>query len=149
MGTMTLTNMEDEIRYNLGSRTDLDSRLVTFVNWAQEEIARQHAFRELEDEDTSQSTSDGGTTLNHPTGIKDLISIKVYDGTLSRKLIYVPGRKFDGLVPKPDEYSEGRPTHYYSWGDKFYLWRIPDAVYSTAIKYIAWPTAFWVSFSHR
>lgn len=141
MGTMTLTQLENEIRYNLGSRTDLDSRLVTFLNWAQEEIARQHTFRDMENLDTSQSTVADQDYINHPTSIKDLISIRLLDATRSRKLVYVPERRFDHLVPKPDEYSTGRPSHYFSWGTKFYLWRIPDAAYSVKIRYVKWPTA--------
>jgi hypothetical protein len=141
MGTMTLTQLEDEIRYNLGNRTDLDSRLVTFLNWAQEEIARQYSFRELQDTDTTKPTIDSQDYIVQPTGIKDLLSIRVMDGTSSRKLIYVPERTFDALISKPDEYSEGLPSHYYEWGGNFYLWRIPDKEYLTRIKCIKWPAA--------
>jgi len=140
MGTLTLTQMENEIRYNLGGRTDLDSRLVTFLNWAQTEIARQYTFRELQQTDTTKTTVDGQDYIAAPTGIKDLFSIRLLDGTSSRKLIYVPDRTFDALVPKPDEYTEGRPSHFYVWGGNFYLWRIPDDAYSTRIRYSSWPT---------
>jgi hypothetical protein len=145
MGTLTGTQMESEIRNNLGGRTDLNSRLYIFLNWAQTEISRQHVFRELEDIDTTQSTADGQDYIDHPTGIRDLYSIRVFDTTSSRKLIYVPERTFDGIVAKPDEYSEALPSHYHSWGTKFYLWRIPDAIYSVRIRYTKWPTDFTAS----
>jgi hypothetical protein len=138
---MTLTQLEDEIRYNLGSRPDLDSRLVTFLNWAQTEIARQYTFRELQNLDTTTPTTGSVDYIAAPSSIKDLFSIRVLDGTGSRKLIYVPDRRFDALVAKPDEYAEGRPSHYYTWGANYYLWRIPDAIYQTRIRYSKWPTA--------
>lgn len=145
MGTMTLTQLENEVRFNLGGRTDLDSRLVTFLNWAQEEIARQYTFRELHNTETGTSTVDGTQTVSMPSDLKDLYSIRLLDGTSSRKLIYVPERTFDFLVPKPDEYTEGRSTHYYIWGSSIYLWRIPDAAYSLNIKFTKWPTALSAS----
>lgn len=141
MGTMTLTQLENEIRYNLGGRTDLDSRLVTFINWSQDEIARAHRFRDLTEVDTSKSTSDGGDSLALPTGTRNLLAILLIDGTSSRKLIWVPTRKFFQRIPKADEYSETRPTHYTLVGTTVYFWRVPDAVYSLRIYREKWPTA--------
>jgi hypothetical protein len=138
---MTLTQLENEVRYNLGSRDDLDSRLVTFLNWAQTEIGRQYTFRELQNTDTTTPTVASQDYIAAPDSLKDLFSIRILDATSSRKLIYVPDRTFDALIAKPDEYTEGRPSHYYTWGANLYLWRIPDEIYSTKIRYSKWPTA--------
>jgi hypothetical protein len=128
--------METEIQNNLGGRADLSSRLYIFLNWAQEEIARQVRLRELQDIDTGQDTVASQAYISHPSNVRDLISIRVLDGTKSRKLIWLPRRKFDGMIAKPDEYTEGLPSHYTSWGIKFYLWKIPDAIYQTEIQYL-------------
>lgn len=142
MGTLTGAQMESEIKQNLGGRSDLDSRLYIFLNWAQEEIARQVRLRELQDIDTTHDTVADSPYILHPDNMRDLISIRLLDGTRSRKLIWLPRRKFDKKIAKPDEYTTGRSTHYTSWGTKFYLWRVPDAIYQTEIQYIKWPTAF-------
>ncbi len=142
MGTLTGAQMETEVKNNLGGRSDLDSRLYIFLNWAQEEIARQVRLRELQQIDTGQDCVASQAYISHPTNMRDLISIRVLDGTNSRKLIWIPRRKFDKKISKPDEYTEGTPTHYTSWGTNFYLWRIPDEAFATEIQYIQWPTAF-------
>jgi len=142
MGTLTGAQMESEIKANLGNRDDLDSRLYRFLNWAQEYIARQWNFRELQEIDTTCDTVASQAYISQPTGIKNLISIRVLDGTSSRKLVYIPRREFDKWIAKPDEYTEGTPSHYTSWGSRFYLWRIPDAIYQTEIQYEKWPTEF-------
>jgi len=141
MGAMTESQMEAEIRANLGDRTDLDSRLVTFINWAQEEIARQHTFRELQEINTSITTTADLVKNSLPTGTRNLISIRLLDGTSSRKVIYVPSGLFDKNFPSPAEYATSRPTHYTLYGDVIYWWRVPNDAYSVELKRELWPTA--------
>lgn len=142
MGTLKLSQLEDEIRSNLGSRTDLDNRLVTFINWAQEQIARpRQGIRELKDLDSSVSTTADQETVTLPSGTRSVFSIRLMDGTSSRKLTFVPERKYDQWVASPTSYATAASSHYSPWGNTLYLWRVPDAAYTLKIRREIWPTA--------
>ena len=140
MGTLTLSDMKDEIRSNLGNRTDLDSRLVRFVYFAQDMICRQFEFPELE-EKTTDTISQGDTTYTLTSRPRSIRSVRLIDGTLSRKLEYINIGDWDKLLPKPDEWTEERPTHYTYWQNKLEFWRIPDNTYTIFIRWSKWPTA--------
>lgn len=140
MGTMTLTSLENEVRANLGNRTDLDSRLVNFINFAQDMMCRQHDFQELQTRTDDTTTADTATyTLSSRP--RSIYSVRIQDGTNSRKLSYVDIREWDRLIPKPDEYSSSRPVHYTMWQNKIEFWRVPDDSYDLIIRWSKWPTA--------
>jgi hypothetical protein len=141
MGTMTLTQLENEIRYNLGGRTDLDSRLVTFINWSQAAIAGQGRFRELSVYTYGTYTVADQDYITVPSGTRNLLAAVLHDGTNSRKLKYLPLRKFYKLIPKPDEYTTDRPTHYTTLGSTLKLYRVPDDAYEIYFYREKWPTA--------
>src|SRR3990167_8565002 len=48
MGTLTFTELQDEVRSALGGRTDLNARLPRALNIAQQRLARIHDFDEME-----------------------------------------------------------------------------------------------------
>jgi len=139
MGTLALSDLKSEVRENLGGRTDLDSRLVRFINFAQDMICRQFEFPELEQK-TTDTVSKGDETYSLSSRPRSIRSVRLLDGTLSRKLEYIPVRSWDMLIPKPDEWTQERPTHYTYYQNKLELWRIPNDTYTIVIRWSKWPT---------
>ena len=140
VGTLTLSELEDEIRSNLGGRTDLDSRLSRFINFAQDMICRQYEFPELEQK-TTDTVAEGDEVYVLSSRPRSIRSVRILDGTLSRKLEYIPIRTWDTLIPKPDEWTQERPTHYTYYQNKIELWRIPNDSYTIVIRWSKWPAA--------
>ena len=132
------------------SGATLQTRVRTYLNWAQKRIARSYNFHELNTLNTTAVTVDG--TLRYPlttgtsnlglTGIKDINSIRLIDDANSRKLVRWSYRKFDQYYPQPTNYATARPRLYARWGDFIELFRIPNDEYSLYIRYSKWPTDF-------
>ena len=145
MGTLTNTELQDEIRYNLGNRTDLDTRLQRFLNLAQIRVARLHDFDELKALMTNTTNYVDDSTdkfLVVPTRLRKVFSLRLIDGSNSRKLDMVTPRMWDRVIPKPDYYSRGRPSKFVRWGDNLEFWRVPDAEYDLELRCTLWPTPF-------
>lgn len=144
MGVLTVAEMENEIRGNLGGRTDLDSRLHKFLNFAQDQLARFHQFDELETVvETNFIVGNGRLAL--PSKPLDIRSFRLMDGSQSRKLVYYTPRQFDKVLPDPDWHTTGRPSIYTSYGHVVEVWRVPDNTYQCKLRYKAYPTAFTAS----
>ena len=141
MGTLTLTELEAEIRANLGNRTDLDSRLPRILSLAQEVIMRAHPFSEMNSEETLTTVADT-KTVNLPTNPREVYSVRLIDNSNSRKLRYIPLRQWDRRAPYPEHYTTGRPSLYTLYNDKIELWRIPDAAYTIYCRCNLMPTEF-------
>ena len=141
MGVLTGTQLENEVRANLGNRTDLDGRLYRFLNFAQDQLARYHQFDELEEvkEDTFTSSVGSVSLPSKPLAIR---SFRLIDGSNSRKLVYYSPRQFDLQLPKPDWYSTGRPSIYTKYSKTLEVWRVPDDSYTYKLRYKKYPTAF-------
>jgi len=103
-------------------------------------VSRRHDFREMYNINTTTPTVDGTKNYNFPTNYKVIISIRVIDGTNSKKLTMLLPNRFDQLFPYPEDDSEGRPDYYIPLGNTYDLYRIPDAAYDTEIRNIQWPT---------
>lgn len=146
MGTLTNTEMQDEIRSSLGNRTDLDARLERFLNLAQMRIARKHKWEELKNLLTTAtgftSTPADDKFLVIPTGTRTIYSIVLIDGENSRKLIGYTEKEFEKTIPYPERYDTDRPSIFTRWGSSVEFWRVPDAVYVLEIRRSVWPTVF-------
>jgi len=82
MGTLTFTELQDEVRSALGGRTDLNARLPRALNIAQQRLARIHDFDEME---TLTTTTFGfaGTTADRFLALpskREVFSIILLDG---------------------------------------------------------------------
>jgi len=141
MGTLKRSELEEEIRKNLGGRTDLNDRLVRFLNIAQDRITAAHDFRELRKLSTTTTTADD-KYIGLPSAPRQIYSLRLIDGTLSRKLTLVPARDWDRVIPYPEALSTGRPTKYTIWQSTIELYRIPDDTYTLELRWLASPTAF-------
>jgi len=147
MGTLTKSELISEISAFFGDRSDIiDSRIIRWLNLAQMRIGRLRDWQELE----VLSNAASGTTADDkfvvaPTNIRKIYSLRLIDGTHSRKLIRKPLRHFDTTIPYPERYATGRPEFYIYWGGRFELYKIPDAAYDLKLRYIKWPTDFATS----
>jgi len=147
MGTMTNTEMQTELRRNLGNRStaEFDSdRLQLLLNLAQVRLARVYRWDELED---VQSLTTGFTStpaddkyLTVPVGTRKIHSMRLLDDEHSRKLRWVHPRNWDKIVPMPEDKEVNRPTHYTRYNEKFEFFRVPDAAYSLELRRSIWPT---------
>lgn len=152
---MTRTQIIGEICDNVGksrsatsvSATNLEDRVVNYLNWAQKRIARHYSFQELDILLTTAATVadikrypiESGTNNLGLVRPKDIQTIRLIDGENSRKLARWSTRKFDTKIPRPENYSTGRPSVYIRHGNFLELFRIPDAVYSMSVRYPQWP----------
>ena len=146
MGTLQFSDLKDEVLQGLGNRTGIDSsRLARVINLAQMRIARVKVWDDLETvvegtfSITSSAKNDKFLTL--PTNVRTIYSVRVIIGAnQSRKLQYVPPRKFDEKIPEPEYYSRGKPTIYTLYSGKLELWKVPDSTYSYSIRMATWPS---------
>lgn len=136
--------LRDEVRANIKRTVDGVSaaRINTWLNWAQGYLADLHTYEEMRSNDTSKSTTESSVSVTWPTRMKDLYSMKVQDGARSRKLIYVPARSFDTVIPRPATYTEGLPSWYVDYGSTFEVFQIPDADYDLVIRCSTYPADF-------
>lgn len=150
MGTLTRTNLEDEIRSHLGGRTDLDTRLVTALDIAQIQLARVHDFEEMQDVGTITFAFTGVAATDKfilysalsDADPREFYSILLVDGTQSRKLVKKTVRQFDQLVPDPEVAALSRPLIYVTWKNRLEIWPIPDQQYTGVIRWSFWPAVF-------
>lgn len=141
MGTLIRSELEAEVQYSLGNRTDLDDRLIRFLNIAQDELTRLYPWSELET--LVQATIQPSVKIiSLPTTPRDIRSIRIIDDSRSRKLQYLTPRQFDEFIPYPEWYSEYTPSVYTSYRNTIEVWRIPEKEYPVQLRYVAWATAF-------
>lgn len=146
-GTMTRLQMASEVLDNMGrsstltlrSGTTLGSRSVTWLNRAQNKIARNADF--LFATATASTVADQDC-YSFPSNIHAVYTIRLEDGLQSTKLTLVMPWDFDRIAPKPDELPTGRPYFYtpFKESGSFDVFPIPDAVYTMRIRYSVLPT---------
>lgn len=141
---MDREDLRDEVRENIKRTTDgvANTRINTWLDWAQGYLADLHTYEEMHSNDVSKSTTASSVVVAWPTRMKDLYSVTVQDGARSRKLIYVHPRNFDTEIPRPATYSENLPNWYVDYGSTFELFPIPDAVYPLSIRCSVYPIDF-------
>jgi len=150
MGTLTLTELQAEVRANLGNRTDLNDRLTRLLNQAQVRVAQEHSkWIELETSEDKVLTYTGVPATDKFLAFSSLTvsphkiySIRVLDGTMTTKLRYVPHGKVDLITPYPEDDGVERPTHYSIWQKKFEWIPIIDQAYTMRIRMSKFPAVF-------
>lgn len=150
MSILTLAEIKTEIKQGLGGRADLDTRMDNIIDMAQLRIARLHDFDELrmKTEFTNSITADAETdkVISFPslanTRIRKVFSLrrKVSGSLLAGKLKRISAKKWDEVIPEPEYYSRGYPTHYMWYANsEFELWRVPDVAYTFVLRVSRWP----------
>lgn len=145
LGVLTLSELKDEVRHNLGNRTDLDTRLTRFLNLAQQRIARVKDFEELRQITNNTFVITANPTTDKKisfTNLREIYSFRVLADSESVKLRQVSIRQWDKAIPKPEYYSRGTPSHYTIWKRVAELWKVPSQAYPYEVRWTAWPTAF-------
>jgi len=139
---MTRAELRDEVRFNLKRSSDAlpDTRINTWLNWALQFVADLHTYEEMRVNETDTTPSDGTNTMNFPSNMKDLYSVRVQDGASSVKLEYVFPRLFDRIVPYPSASSRARPGYYVDYGTQYELFPIPDKEYPLLIRCSVYPS---------
>lgn len=144
MGTLTFTELQDELRAGLGGRTDLDTRLGRIVNLAQQRLARLHDFDEMKVISTTtvvNTPSDNDKYITLPD-VREVYSIVLVDGSNSQKLTQRTTRYWDTLLPKPEYWARDRPRDYTIWGSTTVeIWPMANATYTLRLRWSKWPTA--------
>lgn len=152
MGTLTGAELVEEVRDNLGGRTDItDARILRGLNMAQDHMAAGDDWEELRVIDsgtlpfTSTPASDKFlpfSSLTTHTEPHEIFSFRIVtsDGR-SRKMRYYPAREFDRQLPEPEYLATGIPSIYTVWAEKFELWKVTEAAYNYELRCTKWPTA--------
>lgn len=128
----------------------LQTRVRTYLNFAQKRIARAYSFYELE---TLHTTADtvadvkrypltAGTNNLGMSRVKDIVTIRLIDSENSRKLERWSVRKFDRIYPRPENFTSDRPSIYVRDGNTLEMFRIPNAAYDLDIRYSQWAQDF-------
>jgi len=80
--------------------------------------------------------------LAKPDSCKYIYSVRLINGSMSKKLEPITARRADLYTPFGQQESVGRPSHYIEWKDWLQLNRIPDDTYVIKIRYFKWMDAF-------
>lgn len=149
MGTLTLTELQDELRDNLGGRTDLgNTRLTRFLDQAQVKIARRANWNELRVLEEVTLTYSGTAKTDRFFAFSSLTNsnprlihaIVMRAGTSSWKIRKSLARVSDTVFPARDLYSTGKPRWYMEWEDKIEWSPVPDKSYVIELRITNWPT---------
>jgi len=143
MGTLTVADLKTEVKSFHGNRTDLDSRLVRFLNFAQIRIARAYSWPEFEKQATATGSFVNDLTdrfITLPSNIRSVRSFVLEDTSQSHKLAYKTPREFDRLYSGTRHSSKRRPVYYTRWQEIAEVSPVPDQAYDYEIRYVVWPT---------
>jgi len=116
------------------------------INSAQKVIVRVQDFDELVVTDTTNALTEASTAtyalvddwgLTRP---KDILSLRYMDEGESIKLVYVPPRSMDEVLPYTLTLGERKPYWYTQRGTSVELIPVPDEEKSVYVMYTQWPT---------
>lgn len=130
------------------SGAQLQTRILRYVNWTQQRIARHFSFDELKTIQESAATVtdvkryplETGTNNLGLTKVKDIESLKIMDSENSRKLDLWSYRRFDKAFPRPENFASDRPWLYIRYQREVELFKVPNAVYTLEIRHSKWAT---------
>lgn len=151
MGDLTRTELRDEVKANLGRKTDddVDARVNRQLHLAQLRIARAHPWTELYANDSANvivfdnPDADQSYTL-FPARLKDIYSLNVrrLSDDRANKVEWIPQRDWDQLIAETSLHPTGKITKYTRWGSTIYWYRTPDEVFTLYRRYDTWPADF-------
>lgn len=152
MGTLPLSTLRDEIQSNLGNREDSDpvaitTRINRLINLSQENIAREHSWRELSKRTPRAvliSTVDESSIDLSITNLRKLHSLvfRLTSGAIDPyKLVELEDRQWDELIGKADEWELGiDPVYYRKIDNTIFLYPEPTRSFILDQYYTIWPT---------
>lgn len=126
MGDLTRTQLEDEVRFRVGDRTDINARITLAVQSAYDELVT--SIRVPENQETSvMTTADGQSIYPGPTDLYAIVSIR--NNTDGERLVPLDIRRYDRI----DQTLSGKPTHYIWWRNEIIYTPIPDSTIRTML----------------
>lgn len=152
MGTLTHSEMRDEVRTILGNRNDVTSaRLTRALNLAQERLARRHDFEELQETVATTLSYTGDPSVDmyfslpdSSPYIREIYSVLLKDGVSSVKLRRVFTRTWDRIITDPTAIAGvDTPLLYTVWDYKTAraeIFPIPNKEYALQWRLSKWPT---------
>lgn len=153
MGTLTLTEFQEELLTYFGNRDDVSSeRLTRVLNLAQTRVARVRDWKEMRISTaftiayTGTVATDAFTAFSTiwPSGRqpKHIFTVRLFDGTSSIRLRRETPRLRDEFDAYPLANSVNKPLTYVEWNQQFEWDPVPNQAYSASVRALMWPTAF-------
>lgn len=121
------------------SGTTLESKGIDWLNTAMIRLSKAHDFREMFKIYERATVSDT-KTYTFPTNWKVVLSLRLEDGSSSRKLGVRLPQELDEHRPMPENDSNETPIVYVPYGNTFELDPIPNDAYTLKLRTIQWPT---------
>lgn len=121
MGTLTRAQLETDLKFRLGNRTDIDAQLTTAIQYSYDELVT--AIRIPENQETAViQTSDGVSTVPVPPDLYAPMSVRnLTDGT---RLAPITARQLDAYSGTP---TTDAPTKYLWWRNEITFYPTPNA----------------------
>ena len=153
MGTETFATFRQQLKWELGERTDLSSHsdlgdlygkwinlaYLTLTTTDSIQGVRGHLyFPELHVSDATQSTADGTAYISVTSGAVYVEGIT--DTTNDVEMENISWSEYKSYTGRADTDAEGKPTEWTRRGSYLYLYPTPDAVYACTIYYKKKPT---------
>jgi len=136
--TMTYAELAIEVKRLFGDESGVQLEPGDILRWAnqgQRDIVSKN--KALKGRSTTPTVA--GTDLyDFPAqDIYEIASLQL-DGQLLPNIEY-PEAERRIMAADPDRTETGRPLYWYNWGDEFWLWPKPDAVYTITLIYTKVP----------
>lgn len=136
----------DATTYSADGSTLYSTRIKQWLYWSHLTMARAYAFPELDadpiDYTLSTSTNVYTFTTLALTRIRQILGVRIIDGTNSRKLTQKLYRTFEEDYPNVAADSAQKPCEYTIYGRRIELDRLPDSAYTMRIRINQFPDDF-------
>ena len=138
---LQLQNIRSLVRTNIGGRTDVDTEIDRYINIVLHDVARKQGWVDLRAESTFDTVaSTKSYTLAADLARLETVRLSDYDSSTgvysaSLSLRVVAAHKMDEIVPRMEQYNEGKPRYAVWWGRSLELYRIPDTAYRVTYRY--------------
>jgi hypothetical protein len=149
MTALTNVQLQTEIHRNHANRGDFTvgagSILETYLNFAQDRLARLFRFDELKKYSKNSLSFTGDVDVDRflplPTDFRAGYSLALQDDTSSHRVTYISPQKWDQLIPRVEERARRAPVHFTLFGlSNLEFWPLPDEPYEVRFRWEKWPT---------
>ena len=134
---MDFQDLYEDAQSYLADRADyLTADAKADVNRAYKKICNAFKFYEIDATDTSIATVDGTSSYTTPSGVREIITMKITGDT---EYLILPMEM--GWYERQDtsDDNKGVPEYFIRHGSLLYLWPTPDDAYDIRIQYRTMP----------
>lgn len=141
MGVKTFSEMQDDLKFELGQRDDLDDYYDDWINAAYKTLTTSQKLFKMKKKlyfpqlETSGSvnTVDGTAYIAVPATC--LIIRDIWNSTEDQILRQIGAREYREKLGRADTDAEGAPTLWNRQGSNIYLYPTPDDVYALTVYF--------------